>query len=108
LAAFELARETRNRLTIRAMAETAAARLNNTPAVARSAYIHPAVLDLAEMQRESRLELLHGLPPVGPSRLAASERRLLAFLQSAEPSSMPAQGQALTGALRKSLDLAAS
>ncbi|SHI99664.1 DNA topoisomerase IB [Wenxinia saemankumensis] len=36
------------RLTIRALSEAAAARLSNTPTIARNSYIHPAVIALAE------------------------------------------------------------
>jgi DNA topoisomerase I len=82
LAAFEAARRARGRLGVRTMAEAAAARLYNTPAIARSAYIHPAVLGLAEMAPDERLALMHAARPAGPARLRADERRLLGLLQA--------------------------
>jgi DNA topoisomerase I len=83
LAAFAVARETEGRLTIRAMAVAAAERLQNTPTIAKTSYIHPAVLALAELGLEARRELLGGLAAEGDPRLRAEERRLLAFLQRA-------------------------
>jgi DNA topoisomerase I len=80
LAAFEAARAETGRLTVRRMAEAAAARLHNTPAISRSSYIHPAVLDLATLRREERTRLLETLEPAGPVRLRADERRLIGFL----------------------------
>jgi DNA topoisomerase I len=82
LAAFEAARREPGRLTVRAMAEAAAARLHNTPAISRSSYVHPAVLDLASLGREERLGLLAVLQPTGPARLRADERRLIGLLES--------------------------
>jgi DNA topoisomerase-1 len=82
LAAFEAAQRARGRLAVRTMAEAAAARLYNTPAIARSSYIHPAVLGLAEMPPEDRLGMLRALRPAGPVRLRVDERRLLGLLQT--------------------------
>ena len=103
-AAFEAARRARGRLAMRTMAEAAAERLHNTPAIARGSYIHPAVLDLAAMPVEERLGLMERLRPVGPSRLRTEERRLLALLAEAANAGTPAQGPALAAALRRSLD----
>ena len=103
MAAFETARETKGRLTVRAMAGAAAERLNNTPAIARSSYIHPAVLKLAEVDAEPRREMMQSLRPSGPTRLPANERRLLGLLETAEDTTTPAVGPALKAALRKSL-----
>src|SRR5690606_33940884 len=49
--------------------------LNNTPAVCRSCYVHPAIID-AYMSGE----LPERRPCGGPKGLRADERRLLAFL----------------------------
>jgi DNA topoisomerase-1 len=83
LAAFDAARAEPGRLTIRALAEAAAARLCNTPAIARASYIHTRVLDLAGMEGAARLSLLRAIPPAGSGRLRANERRLLGFLRQA-------------------------
>lgn len=73
-AAFEQAEQ--GQTTIKAMAEAASDVLNNTPTIARSSYIHPAVIDLAGSE-----------PPqvdVKPrSGLFAAEGRMLAFLETA-------------------------
>ena len=61
---------------IKAMAEAAAERLANTPAIARNSYIHPEVLRLAE--DPSRYPEV--LPEV--AGLRADERRLLALLEA--------------------------
>jgi DNA topoisomerase-1 len=73
LAAFRLV-QAGEAVTIKAMSEAAAERLQNTPTIARSSYIHPAVIDLAGLENPK-------LPP--PERLpglAAGEGALLAFL----------------------------
>ena len=59
--------------TIKAMAEAAADRLHNTPAVARTSYIHPDVIALAEAPREVAV-------PDGPTGLRAAERALLGLI----------------------------
>ncbi|WYI64801.1 DNA topoisomerase IB [Thioclava sp. GXIMD4216] len=76
LAAFEAA-EAGGR-TIKALSGAAAARLNNTPTVARNSYIHPKVIALAEARR------LPDLEPVKLRGLSAAEARLLALLESPE------------------------
>jgi DNA topoisomerase-1 len=101
MAAFQAARRAKGKLGIRGLSEAAAAALHNTPAIARSSYIHPAVLDLAGLPPEERRELLFGLRPAGPSRLQADERRLLRLLREHTPP--PASGPELASALRKSL-----
>ena len=50
------------RLTIKTMTEAAAMRLHNTPAVARSAYIHPRVIALTEQDETERLSFLEDAP----------------------------------------------
>lgn len=81
-AAFALAAAP-GRIGIGAMTEAAAERLGNTPAIARSSYIHPAVIDLAGLTEEERLDLLAGLPDEAVRGLRAHEARLLAFLERA-------------------------
>ncbi|MFX0546488.1 DNA topoisomerase IB [Roseovarius sp. S1116L3] len=74
VAAFEVALQD-ERPTIKAMAEAAAERLHNTPAIARNSYIHPDVLDLAKTARD--------MPPrSGTRELTVTEQRLQAFLTS--------------------------
>ncbi len=82
MAAFAAAGAAEGRLAVRAMAEAAAERLHNTPAIARKAYIHPAVLGLAHLDPEVRRQRLRGLAPAGPLRLRAGERRLIGLLDS--------------------------
>jgi DNA topoisomerase-1 len=82
MAAFAVARAAPGRLAIRTMAEAAAERLHNTPAISRSAYIHPAVLGLAELDPDLRLRRLRELAPSGPLRLRADERRLIGLLET--------------------------
>lgn len=74
LAAFEVAEAADGAPTIAAMVDAAAARLHNTPAVARAAYVHPKVIDLAEAP-----DALSGLRG-GPRALGGTERRLVAYL----------------------------
>lgn len=71
-AAFEVAEG--GGATIKAMSEGAAARLNNTPTIARTSYIHPDVIDLADADPVS-------VTPARTSGLFASESRLLAYLE---------------------------
>lgn len=84
LAAFEAACVAKGRLGIKVLAEAAAARLHNTPAISRSSYIHPAVLALAEDAPEVRIERLASIRPDGPRRLRSGERRLLGLLKATE------------------------
>ncbi len=79
-AAFTVA-EAPGGLSIRTMAEAAAERLCNTPAISRSSYIHPKVIDLAALNSAERLALLKGLPEIGLGGLRAHEDRLIAFLE---------------------------
>ncbi|MCB1341333.1 MAG: DNA topoisomerase IB [Pseudooceanicola sp.] len=74
LAAYEVA-ET-GPASIKALCAAAADRLANTPAVARRAYIHPAVIALAG-------EAPPAPTPAGLTGLAAAENRLLGFLDAA-------------------------
>ena len=73
LAAFEVAETAEGDATVAAMAEAAAERLHNTPAIARRAYVHPAGSDLAGGPGPTGLR-------GGPRGLSGAERRLAAFL----------------------------
>jgi DNA topoisomerase I len=83
LAAFEAARHAEGRLTVKTMCEAAAARLMNTPTISRTSYIHPSILQLAEIPPDDRLALLGGLKAEGDAALRADECRMLAFLSDA-------------------------
>lgn len=80
LTAFEVARLATDRLTVRMMAEASAARLLNTPTISRSAYIHPAILGLADLPAAERMAVLAAVEPQGDAALRAEERRMLGFL----------------------------
>jgi DNA topoisomerase-1 len=83
LAAFSMARhaiENGGRPTIKGMAEVAAETLHNTPAIARSSYIHPDVIALVETPEALPLALRR--PPLNIAGLRAEEERLLRFLES--------------------------
>ncbi|UDF28085.1 UNVERIFIED_ORG: DNA topoisomerase IB [Roseateles sp. XES5] len=87
LAAFSMARraiEAGGRPTIKGMAAAAAEILHNTPAIARSSYIHPDIIALAEAP-ETLLRALR-CPSLGVAGgiagLRAEEERLLRFLES--------------------------
>lgn len=68
-------------LTIKAMSEAAAARLHNTPSIARNSYIHPDVIALAEMEDGERLATLDAIDlRRAPNDLDTHEKRLVAFL----------------------------
>lgn len=73
VAALEAALEAGEGVTIKAMAEAAAGRLHNTPAIARNSYIHPDVIALAETWRPVKA-------PEGPDGLRQGERALLKLL----------------------------
>ncbi|PZX11826.1 DNA topoisomerase-1 [Palleronia aestuarii] len=76
-AAMEAALEEES-LTIKRMADAAAARLGNTPAIARNSYIHPEVIALADWEAEARRDLA----AAGSTRrgLRRAERALLHLL----------------------------
>lgn len=67
--------------TIRNLSEAAAERLHNTPAICRSSYIHPSVLDLVALEPARWPKALRGQAPAKPSGLSVGERRLLALLE---------------------------
>lgn len=81
LSALNAACEQDEQLTIKQMAEAAAARLHNTPTIARNSYIHPTVIDLASLGedvREARLDSIDLRK--APNDLPMEEKRLIAFL----------------------------
>jgi DNA topoisomerase-1 len=90
LAAFETALNTPagQRLTLRSMAEAAATRLHNTPAIARKSYIHPAVLALSECPSGGLQNLIAPADPL--PGLRGAEAALLGFLQQAATGDQPA------------------
>ncbi len=65
-------------LTIKALSGAAAARLHNTPTIARMSYIHPGVIALAEAEEAERAALTRALPETRGLRIA--ERALLRLL----------------------------
>lgn len=68
-------------LTIKALSEAAAARLHNTPSIARNSYIHPDVIALAEMDERDRTKRLDALDlRRAPNGLSTEEKRLIALL----------------------------
>ena len=72
--------KTGERITLKSIVEPVAAALGNTPAVTRSSYIHPAIIDAV---KDKPLDPLGGakLPVRGRKRLERSEARLIAFLE---------------------------
>lgn len=66
--------------TIKGMAEAAAETLHNTPAIARSSYIHPEIIALADTPETLRRALRR--PALDISGLRVEEERLLRFLES--------------------------
>ena len=80
--AFDLLAHAKEDLTIKALTESVAERLGNTPAITRKSYIHPAVFDLMERQAEWRAGLRL---PRSTKWLSREERGLIAFLEGAPP-----------------------
>jgi DNA topoisomerase-1 len=68
-------------LRIADMAAAAAGRLHNTPAIARSSYIHPKVIALADLSEAARARSLAALRPPALAHLRAHEDRLIALLE---------------------------
>lgn len=67
------------RVTIRRMSEAAADVLHNTPAIARSSYIHPGILSLADSETALPRTAFDAPHPI--RGLRADENRMLAFLE---------------------------
>lgn len=85
LAAFSLAVHDIRRgdqPTIKAMCAAAAENLHNTPAICRTSYVHPAILELATDagRRDALATLLD--TKIARAGLKADEARLVAYLQS--------------------------
>ncbi|MEX3017233.1 DNA topoisomerase IB [Gymnodinialimonas hymeniacidonis] len=76
VAALEVALSERD-LTIAAMSEAAAKRLNNTPTMARNSYIHPEVIGLSDVDAKQRQALADATTP---TRLRKAERALLKLI----------------------------
>ena len=80
--AFAMLAQAKEDLTIKAVTEDVARRLGNTPAITRKSYIHPAVFDQMDRQREWRAGLAM---PRRTKWLSRGERGLIAFLEDAPP-----------------------
>jgi DNA topoisomerase-1 len=83
LAAFSMARhaiEEGGHPTIKGMAQAAAEILHNTPAIARSSYIHPDIIALADTPDALSRALRR--PALNMTGLRVEEERLLRFLES--------------------------
>lgn len=76
--AFEKLATGKGQVKLREMLEHVSERLGNTPAIARSSYIHPAVIARIEGQEEWRQGLRF---PRQTSWLTRAERGLIAFLE---------------------------
>ncbi|WP_082337021.1 DNA topoisomerase IB [Porphyrobacter sp. AAP60] len=76
--AFEKLATARARMTMGEMLEHVADHLGNTPAIARSSYVHPAVIERIEGQEEWRAGLRL---PRKTRWLTRAERGLIAFLE---------------------------
>jgi len=83
VAAFHAAEKACGDLTLKTMAEASAKRLHNTPAISKSSYIHPTVLDLANLPPEVRKEIFTDLKQNTERvpRLKAIEARCLSYIE---------------------------
>jgi DNA topoisomerase-1 len=79
--AFEKLATGTGRVTMGVMLEHVAEHLGNTPAIARSSYIHPAVIDRIEGQEQWRKGLRL---PRATRWLTRAERGLIVFLEEAD------------------------
>ncbi|WP_416876993.1 DNA topoisomerase IB [Litorimonas sp.] len=68
--------------TIKAMSEAAAEELHNTPAICRTSYIHPNVIDLATEEAGNRAKLIEKVSGMTKRGLRKYEAQCLAFLES--------------------------
>lgn len=66
--------------TLKALSERAAESLHNTPAICRSSYIHPAVIDLVDSSSERRGKALLRVRGTRRAGLRADEAEFLALL----------------------------
>lgn len=78
--AFEVLAQSRDHVPIRAMLDEVSGRLGNTPAIARKAYIHPALLSLASNKAAQQAFREKLRLPRQTRWLSRHERGLLAFL----------------------------
>jgi DNA topoisomerase I len=85
LAAWKIVEEDDKRPKIKSLTTAASDVLQNTPAVCRSSYIHPSILELAEDETPLRtvMERTKTLKP--PRGLRMNEARLVEFLRDASP-----------------------
>jgi len=81
LAAFETALGAQDGLTRKLLEQAAADRLSNTAVTCRKSYIHPRVLDLADLTCAARTREFARLKMDGHRALRVAERKLLSFLQ---------------------------
>ena len=81
VAALDHAVDNADTLTIKSMSEATAARLHNTPSIARSSYIHPAVIALAEADALERADALGSIDlRRAPNALPTGEKRLIGLI----------------------------
>ena len=69
--------------SIKSLTEAAAKRLHNTPAICRTSYIHPAVIDLAQSAPHQKLAAKIAQRQPSVSDLRQSEAGLMAYLEKA-------------------------
>jgi DNA topoisomerase I len=83
LAAWEILEQEDRKPKIKALTKAASDVLQNTPAVCRSSYIHPSILELAEDETPLRkvMDATEALKP--PRGLRVNEARLVEFLKGA-------------------------
>ena len=81
MAAWTIVEEEDKRPKIKALTKAASDVLQNTPAVCRSSYIHPNILELAEDDAPLRRIMENGKACKSPRGLRMNEARLLEFLK---------------------------
>ena len=86
VAVFEAITSSKKPPSVKEVADLAAARLDNTPAIARKSYIHPALLALTG-DEQACLDLRGQRLPRSTRWLSREERGLLAFLDQAPAAS---------------------
>jgi len=80
--AFKALHTTKQKLVLKDMLETVSNKLGNTPAIARSSYIHPALIDLCKSSEQEQLAFKENLKlPRKTKYLSRHERGLLMFLK---------------------------
>ena len=67
--------------TIKSMCEAAADELHNTPAICRSSYVHPKVIDLASAETNVRAEVIKKVSGASKRGLRKYEAQCLSFLK---------------------------